>query len=82
MIYAISYKTVIGLKPLCIRFDKILLGPEKQDVICNRIRYLLSIKRGITDVFVHYYAKIKVDSYDCLPIEKKLTLHNVIFDNA
>ena len=26
----------------------------------------------------HYFAKIKVDSYDSLPIEKRSTLHNVI----
>ena len=29
-------------------------------------------------IFSHYYTKIKVDSYDSLPIEKRLTLHNVI----
>ena len=29
-------------------------------------------------IFFHYFAKIKVDSYDSLPIEKILTLHNVI----
>ena len=28
--------------------------------------------------FFHYYAKIKFDFYDCLPIEKTLTLHKVI----
>ena len=28
--------------------------------------------------FSHFYAKIKVDSYDFLPIEKTLILHNVI----
>ena len=28
-------------------------------------------------LFSHYYAKIKVDSYDSLPLEKILTLHNV-----
>ena len=28
--------------------------------------------------FSHYFAKIKVDSSDSLPIEKILTLHNVI----
>ena len=28
-------------------------------------------------VFSHSYAKIKVDSYDSLPLEKTLTLHNV-----
>ena len=28
--------------------------------------------------FFYYFAKIKLDSYDSLPIEKTLTLHNVI----
>ena len=28
--------------------------------------------------FFHYYAKIKVDSHDALPLENTLTLHNVI----
>ena len=27
--------------------------------------------------FSHYFTKIKVDSYDSLPIGKTLTLHNV-----
>ena len=36
----------------------------------------LDIGIGITYVFTHYYAKIKVDSCDSLPIEKNLTLHN------
>ena len=85
-------KTLIGPKPLCIRFDKIdgfiriydgtrylvLLCPEKYDTIYNRIRYLISLKSGITYIFSHYYAKIKVDSYDSLPTEKMLTFHNVI----
>ena len=76
----------------CIRFDKIdgfitvydgtrcliFLGSEKYDAIYDRIRYLLSLKSGITYIFSHYFAKIKVDSYDSLPMEKILTLHNVI----
>ena len=33
---------------------------------------------GITYVFSHYFVKIKVDSYDSLTIEKRLTLYNVI----
>ena len=41
------------------------------DVIYNRIRYLISLKNGIKYIFSHYY-------YDSLPIEKVLTLHNVI----
>ena len=38
----------------------------------------MSLKRGITYIFFHYFLTIKVDSYDSLPIEKILTLHNVI----
>ena len=92
MIYDISYKTLISPKPLRIRFDKIdgfiriydgtrhllLFGSEKYNAIYNRIRYLISLKSSITHVFSHCYAKIKVDSYDSLPIEKGLNLHNVI----
>ena len=29
-------------------------------------------------IFSHYHVKIKVDSCDTLPVEKKFTLHNVI----
>ena len=29
-------------------------------------------------IFSHYFAKIKVDSYDSLPVEKTLAVHNVI----
>ena len=92
MIYDNSYKNLIDPKPLRIRFDKIdgfiriydgaryltLFGSEKYDALCNRIRYLISLKSGIIYIFSHYFGKIKVDSYDFLPIEKKLTLHNVI----
>ena len=35
-------------------------------------------KRVITYVFSHNYAKIKIDSYDTLPVEKILTFHNMI----
>ena len=75
---------MIGAKPSCIRFDKmdgliriydrtkylVLLGPERYDAIYNRIRYLLSLKCGTLYIFSHYFAKIKLDSYDSLPIEK------------
>ena len=92
MINYISYKALIGSKPLRIRFSKIdgilriydwsryliLFGNKKYDAIYNKIRYLISIKSGITYVISHYFAKIIVDSYDSFPIEKVLTLHNVI----
>ena len=58
LIYSISCRTLIGPKPLRIRFDKIdgligiydgtkylvLLCPDKYDASCNRIRYLVSLK--------------------------------------
>ena len=82
MVYDISYKTLMGAKPLRISFDKIngfirvydetrylvLFGTEIYDGIFNRIRYLIKEKSGITYVISHYYAKIKVDSYDSLPL--------------
>ena len=42
------------------------------------MRYLISLKSGITCIISHNYATIKVDSYDSLPLEKEVTLHNVI----
>ena len=83
---------MIGPKPLLIRFNEIdgfiriyygtrylvLLGPEKYNIIYNLIRYLTSLKSGITYIFSDYFAKVKVDSSDSLPIEKILTFHNVI----
>ena len=55
-----------------------LFASEKFDTIDNRIRFLISQKRGIKYIFSHNYAKIKLDSYDSLPPEKMLTLRNVI----
>ena len=82
LIYDISYKTLIDPKPLCIRFDKIdgftkifdgtryliLFGSEKYEAIYNRIRS----KKWHHIYFFHYFAKIKFDSYDSLPIEKNI----------
>ena len=92
MIFDISYKKLIDPKPLGIIFDKIdgiiriygetryltFLGPEKYDAVYKRIRYFIRQKGGMTYIFSHYVGKIKVDSYDSLPIEKRLALHNVI----
>ena len=72
-------------KPLLIRFDKIdgfirvliLFVREKYNFICNRIRYLKEVQRGITYFISQNYAKIKVDSYGSLPQEKTMTFHNV-----
>ena len=77
---------------MLVRFDKIdgtiiiyhgsrfltLFGTKKYDVIYDRIRYLISLKSSIAYIFSHYFPKIKVDSFDSLPIEKTLTLYNVV----
>ena len=92
-VYDLSYKTSTGPKPLRIRFDKIdgfirvrgdefrhleLLDYELFDKICDRIKYLISEKNSITDSINHNFGKIKIDSYNSLPIEKILTFHNLI----
>ena len=90
-IYNVSHKTSIESKNLRIRFNNInrfiviydgtrylvSLGPEKDDTIYNRIRYLISLKKDITYTFSHYFPKIKVYSYDSLHIEKILALRSV-----
>ena len=72
-------------KPLRIRFGKIdrfirvydgtryseLFGNEKYDSIYNRIKCLISVESGITYIISHDYAKIRVDSYDSLFLEKQ-----------
>ena len=71
---------------MCISFDKTdgfiriydgtrylsLFGYEQYDGIYSVIGYLISLISSITYVFSHCYVKIKVDSYDSLPIEKKI----------
>ena len=48
------------------------------DKICDKIKYVISKKSGITDSINHNFGKIRIDSYSSLPIEKILTFHNVI----
>ena len=72
LIYDISYKNLIVAQPYDGTRYLTLLGSEKHDTIYDRIRYLISLKSGITYSFSHIFAKNKVDSYDSLPIEKKI----------
>ena len=95
LIYDISYKNLIDLEPLHIRFFKInefiricdgtryltLYGSKKYEAIYNRIRYLISQKRWHQIYFFPIFLKNQswfLCSYDSLPIEKRLTLYNVI----
>ena len=92
MVYDILYKTLIDSKPLWIRFSKLdgfiriydwtryltLFGSEKYDAIYDRIRYLIRLKSSHTYIFYHYFAKMTVNFYGSLPIEKQLTFDNVV----
>ena len=54
-----------------------MFGSEINDAIYNIIRYLESLKSS--DIyFSYYFVKIKVDYYDSLPNDKRITLHNVL----
>ena len=85
-VYNISYKTPTGPKPLRIRFDKgdgkikhlILFNYGSFNNICDKIKYFISKKSGITNSISHNFGKIGIDSYNSSPTKKLLTFHNVI----
>ena len=54
-----------------------LFGSGLYDEIYNRIRYLMSEKSSITNSINHNFARVKIDSYNSLSLEKKLSFHNV-----
>ena len=86
LVYISWTKSLIDSKSLRIRLNKIdgftrvydgtrylvLFGSEKYDYIYDRIRYLIGVKSGVTDIINFNSAKIKVDLFDSLPLEKLL----------
>ena len=82
----------LGAKPLRIWFDKIdgfikiydgirylvLFATERYNTIYDRINYLISEKSGFMYSINHNFVRIRIDSYNPLPIEKTLIFHNVI----
>ena len=84
-VYNILYKIPTGPKSLRIRFDKIdgfiisLDGEIKHLIlfdyrlfnqIFNKVKYLITRKSGITNSFTYNFGKIRIDSYNSLPIKK------------
>ena len=61
---------ILGLMKWIDLLDLVLFGAEKYDAIYNKIRYLTSQKSDVTYVIFHTYSKIKIDSYNSLPLEK------------
>ena len=60
----------------------VLFRSKKYDFIYNRIRYLINVKSGIIYIISYNYAKIKVDSYNPLPLEKAANFHVLILINS
>ena len=94
MIYDILYETLIDPKLLRFRFDLIdrfirfydgtrywtLFGLEKYEPFTTELD-IFQVKKVPPHIFFsHYFTKIKVDSYNALPIQKILTLHNATID--
>ena len=74
----------MGAKPLSIRFDEINGFIKIHDrtrylvlfdlgcfhKVCDRIKYLINEKIGITDCINHNFRVIRIDSYNSLPLKK------------
>ena len=56
----------------------ILYGPGKNDAIYDKNKYLISQKKGVQCAFYFNCARIKIALCDSLPIERILTLFNVM----
>ena len=51
----------------------VLFSSEKYGSIYIKIRYLIKVKNDITNYIFHNYANIKVNLYDSLTLEVKMT---------
>ena len=56
----------------------VFFGPENYDIVFDRIRCSIWSKGCITYVDSFSYAKIKTDSDDGSPLEKTLTVRNIV----
>ena len=82
--YNISCKSITGPKPLRLRFKidifiisldgkikhLILFDYELFDKTCDKIKYLISKKGGITNSINYNFGMIRIDSYNSLPTKK------------
>ena len=53
-----------------IKYLALFHSDEQYGRIFDRIRYLITLKRNISDVYSHKYTKIKISADDDLPLEK------------
>ena len=89
-LYTISYKYLTCPKPLHISFDKIdrfvisldskikhlvLFDYGLFDKVCDKIKYLISKKIGITNSINHKFGKARIHSHNSLPIKKNINFY-------
>ena len=84
LFHDISQETSRGATPFRIRYDQIdgfikihdgirylvLFDCGWFDKICDRIKYLVSEKSGISESINSNFGRIRIDSYNSLPIEE------------
>ena len=95
-VYSISHKTPTGPKRLHTKLDKIdgfiisLDGKIKHltlfdyrmfNKICDKIKYLISKKSDIINNINHNFGKIRIDSYNSLPINFIILIKSVVHKN-
>ena len=67
----IRYDRIDGFIKIHNNIRYLVLFDEWCEKICDRIKYLISEKSGITDSINHNVARISIQSYDSLPIENR-----------
>ena len=67
----IRYDRIDGFIKIHNNIKYLVLFDEWCEKICDRIKYLISEKSGITDSINHNVARISIQSYDSLPIENR-----------
>ena len=73
------HKTDGFIKVLGGKINHLVLSDyELFDKICEKIKFTISKKCGITTITNHNFGKIRIDSYNSLPAEKILAFHDVI----
>ena len=76
--FHINFDEIDGFIKIFHGIRYLVLFSYSYDEICNRIKYLISEKRGIADSINYKFVKIRIDLYNPLSIEKILTFHNII----
>ena len=63
---------LVRIRCLVIRFRFLNLDHNWVHKICDSIKYLKSKKSGITDRIKHNFERIRIHSYNSLPVEEIL----------